>query len=106
MQYLEKAVETYLCKEVKKRGGLAIKQSTEAGLPDRLVLWRGGGAFVELKRPGGRVSAIQAEYHRRLRAIGHEVAVLYDFGQVDEFIKRHFKETERGQEDGLEETGP
>ena len=105
MQYLEKAVETYLCKEVKKRGGLCIKQDSEAGLPDRLVLMPGGRhAFAELKRPGGRVSAIQAEYHRRLRAIGHEVAVLYDFGQVDEFRKKHFNE--RGQEDGLEKNRP
>jgi hypothetical protein len=56
------------------------------GLPDRLLLRPDGTtAFVEFKRPGERPTKIQAYWHKRLRGMGFEVAViqsLYAFRQL------------------------
>lgn len=91
MTYLEKSVEQYLRKKVTENGGLCIKQNSEAGVPDRLVLLPDGRhAFVEMKRPGGRLSAVQKEYHRRLRGMRHAVWVLWNYKEVDEFIDYYF----------------
>ena len=90
--YLEKSVEQYLRKEVEKHGGRCIKQDSETGIPDRLVLTADGRhCFVEVKRPGGTLSAIQKEYHKRLQNKGHLVFVLWNFEDVDGFIKDYFK---------------
>lgn len=89
--YLEKSVEQYLRKQVVQRGGLCIKQDTEAGIPDRLVLGTNGGHwFVELKRPDGRLSAVQVEYHNRLKDRHHKVFTLWNFQDVDRFMKEEF----------------
>ena len=88
--YLEKSVEQYLRKQVIARGGMCIKLDSEAGLPDRLVIWKGGRNFyVELKRPEGRLSAIQKEYHERLRKLGQKVFVLWNFDDVNNFVKEN-----------------
>ena len=68
MVVLEKSIEQYLRKQVVARGGMCMKLDSEKGQPDRLVLTPlGRHVFVEVKRPGGRVSEIQQDYHRRLR---------------------------------------
>lgn len=91
MAYLEKSVEQYLRKKVVEHGGMCIKLTGEAGLPDRLVLiHKCRHAFVELKRPEGRLSLIQQEYHRRLKALGQPVWVLWNFDDVDKFIEHYF----------------
>lgn len=91
--YLEKSVEKYLRKQVIQRGGLCIKQDTEAGIPDRLVLDQNGNVYwVELKRPDGRLSAVQVEFHQRLKDRHFKVYVLWNFEDVDKFISENFKE--------------
>lgn len=93
MVVLEKSIEQYLRKQVVARGGMCMKLDSEKGQPDRLVLTPlGRHVFVEVKRPGGRVSEIQQEYHRRLREKRHAVFVLWSFADVDKFIQRYFKE--------------
>lgn len=74
----ESAVERALVEAVRQRGGMAIKLApTMAGLPDRLVLWPDGRhAFVELKGPTGKLTAVQAACHRRLRGLAQPVCVL------------------------------
>ena len=90
--YLEKSVEQYLRKQVIARGGMCIKLDSEAGLPDRLVIWKGGrNCYVELKRPEGRLSAIQREFHERLRKLGQRVFVLWCYEDVDKFIKEELR---------------
>lgn len=87
---LEKSIERYLCYRVREHGGLCIKQDSEAGVPDRLVLTADGRhIFVELKRPEGVLSAIQREYHKRLRKRGHIVEVLWNYTDVDKFIIKY-----------------
>lgn len=75
----EKALEARLRREVEKRGGKAIKLTSQLhrGLPDRMVLMPGGHVwFVELKTTGKRPTKLQASVHRDLRAMGFRVFVI------------------------------
>lgn len=69
----EKYLEKTLKEEVKKIGGLCIKlhSSTDAGMPDRLILHRGKAVFVELKSKGKKLSPLQEHYRKRLEQVGH-----------------------------------
>lgn len=69
----ERDIEKALVKEVKKRGGLALKFVSPgmAGVPDRLVLMKGGKlAFVELKAPGKEMRLLQIKRKRQLESLG------------------------------------
>jgi len=51
------------------------REGVVAGAPD-LVCVRGGRVvFLEMKKPGGRVSAAQKQFHAALRRAGAEVHV-------------------------------
>lgn len=69
----EKHVEQTLAREVKKRGGLALKLISPglAGMPDRLVILPGGQIlFIELKAPGKTPRPLQHHRHAQLRQLG------------------------------------
>lgn len=86
----EKYVENYLTESVKRIGGLCLKWVSpgRAGVPDRIVILRGGRVvFVELKAPGKKPSKLQNVMIGRLRALGSEVFVLDSPAKVDELIK-------------------
>ena len=83
----EKAVEQYLVRKVKACGGMCIKLTGMNGVPDRLVILQDVVAFVELKAPNGRISAIQEVMHKRLKKLGFKVHVLWNFEQVDNFME-------------------
>ena len=84
----ESVIETHLRRLVKARGGLCYKfTSAEAGVPDRIVVFRGKTYFVELKRPDGELSAIQRWQHDRLSDAGVEVWVLWDLDAVEGFVE-------------------
>lgn len=73
-----------------KRGGLTYKMApTEAGIPDRVVITRHGTVhFVELKRDGGRVSAIQNAWHKRLWGkTGVGVMVIVGKDEMDAWVE-------------------
>jgi hypothetical protein len=73
---LETAVEGPLVRALRRRGVLTVKLnlSGNRGWPDRLVLLPGGRAvLVELKRPGGKLRALQEHVHAQLRALGFTV---------------------------------
>ncbi len=88
---LEASVEKYLCQRIEALGGYCIKLHplSIVGIPDRLVLLPGGFvAFVELKRPrGGRYSAKQNLWEKRLKGLGMRVARLKNKGEIDEFLR-------------------
>lgn len=86
----ENVVESTLRKEVKARGGWAIKLlPSVSGLPDRLVLFPGGHVlFIELKSPTGTVKPHQTVIHQRLRSLGFEVLVLHTPDLVREWANK------------------
>lgn len=88
----EKVLERYLCIEVKKLGGWAVKllSGLVTGLPDRLILLPGGVvAFVEVKTTGKKASAIQLVRHKQLMALGFRVEVLDSKEGINNFINSY-----------------
>ena len=68
---LEKQIERKLTEEVKKLNGMCLKQTSLAGIPDRLVLMPGCKmAFVELKAPGEKPRKLQQVRIKQLRKMG------------------------------------
>lgn len=74
----ESTVEAALSRECRLRGLCCLKITpTQPGVPDRLILTRGGGhLLVEVKAPGRRPREAQRHWHTRLTDMGHEVCVV------------------------------
>lgn len=87
----ESKIETYLVSTVVSLGGGCYKFAVPGvrGYPDRIVKLPGVDAFlVELKRPkGGRLAELQKVRHAELRAVGWDVFVAKDRGEVDAIIQ-------------------
>lgn len=70
-------------------------EGVRAGVPDvclpcRSVEGTRIGLYIELKRrTGGRVSPAQADWHERLRAVGHRVEVCRGWQEAAEAIADH-----------------
>ena len=82
---LEREIERHLRDGVRNLGGLCLKLVCPGftGVPDRLILLRGGViAFAELKRPGQTERQRQAYVQHRLRKMGFNV-----FSAVDSRAK-------------------
>jgi hypothetical protein len=84
---LEKNIENYFIKEIKKLGGMTIKVGKN-GNPDRLALLPTGLSYlVEVKALKGKVSSLQKKVHKKIRDVpGHDVWVVRSKTTVDEFI--------------------
>jgi hypothetical protein len=87
--HLESNLEAFLALRVRRLGGVTIKMAPiVAGMPDRMVLLPGGGAyFVELKQLNGRTSAIQRVWHDRFAELGSPVYVIHNKLGVLEFLR-------------------
>lgn len=88
---LEKEIERKLRDGVKDLGGLCLKLVCPGftGVPDRMILLRGGViAFAELKRPGQRERQRQAYVQHRLRKMGFTVFSAVDSWAAVEGILR------------------
>jgi hypothetical protein len=91
----EKEIETHFVKRVKALGGFAYKfrSVTQRGVADRIACMPNGEAwFVELKRPGGRLSALQQLFAEQMAATGQHYAVLWSEEQVDQWLERFASE--------------
>nr|DAX80075.1 MAG TPA: Nuclease [Caudoviricetes sp.] len=99
---LEKDVEAFLVRQVRKRGWVTWKLApTEVGIPDRIVLVPGGSVwFIELKRArGGRVSERQKYVLRVLERGGHAGCVLAGVEEVKAWLEERDKERARDMEE-------
>jgi len=86
---LERDLERYFSAQCKKYGLMTLKLHVRfaRGWPDRIVpLENGEVLWVELKRPGGKVSALQAKVHNDLAKIGHKVHVLDSKEGIDRVL--------------------
>jgi VRR-NUC domain protein len=86
---LEKEVEKYLVREIKKLGGVSFKfiSPGNAGVPDRIVILSTGKVvFVELKTDKGKLTKLQESQIRKISGLGAEVKVLYGIEGVKKFI--------------------
>lgn len=92
MSQLEKDIERKLCKAVERAGGHCLKWVCPgwAGVPDRIVLLPAGRiVFVELKRPEGRLAALQAWWANKIQELGFTYCQIWSDQQLAEF-KRTF----------------
>jgi hypothetical protein len=94
---LEKEIEKFLVREVKKLGGLCYKWVSpgNAGVPDRIVLLPNRPAvFVELKTDKGKLSRLQEVQIKKLRNLNAPVYILYGLKDVKGFIKWNSNRTD------------
>ena len=65
---LERELESQCVKLARNNECLLLKLSPQylPGLPDRLLVAPGGLVLIEFKRPGGRLTKIQAALHRKI----------------------------------------
>ena len=83
MSELERDAETLLDRQVRKRGGITRKWSSQnvRGVPDRIVIIPDHPTMlVEMKAPFGKLSPTQASEIRQLVKLGRTVYVI--FGKV------------------------
>ena len=85
---MEKEIEAYLVRRVKERGGVAYKFTSPAhrGVADRVVCLPGQTWFVEVKAPGGRLTALQTLFGREMERLGQHYTVLWSKEDVDEWL--------------------
>lgn len=86
---LEKEVEKFLVREVKKIGGISFKfiSPGNAGVPDRIVMLPNGKVvFVELKTDKGKLTKLQEVQIKKISDLGADVRVLRGIEGVKEFI--------------------
>ena len=87
----ERIVERALRRGAEARGGLALKFTSPGrrGVPDRLVLLPGApAAFVEVKRPGERPTALQRYRAEEMRGAGALVHTLDSIAGVEVLLDR------------------
>ena len=85
---LERDVEAYFRKAVEARGGVAFKfvSPSHRGVSDRIVCLQGQTWFVELKRPGGRLSPLQRVFAAEMERLGQRYACLSSREEIDEWL--------------------
>lgn len=86
----ERDVEAYLVRRVAALGGWAPKfvPLHMMGFPDRIVILPGGAVgFVEVKRPGGRLTPAQKINLERLRTLSVPALAVWSKEDVDEALE-------------------
>lgn len=95
MTALERDIEQKLVKMVESYGGLCLKWVCPGwlGVPDRIILLPGGRVlFAETKRPkGGKLSAMQKWWLRRLKLLGFWAGVVWTEENV-KTLEGHIRE--------------
>ncbi len=86
MTDLEKDIERYFVKSVQSLNGVAFKFNSlsNRGVSDRIVCLPNGETwFVELKKEGGKLSALQKIFAEDMRNLKQNYACLWNREQVD-----------------------
>lgn len=74
---LEQQIQSKIIKSLERDGWYVVKliTTTKAGIPDLLCLKNGRAVFIEVKRPGGKVSELQRLRMAELLKQGFEVII-------------------------------
>ena len=86
----EKEIEAYFVKRVASVGGKTYKfrSVTHRGVSDRIACLPNGQAwFVELKKPGGRLSPLQELFAEEMQHLQQHYACLWSKEGIDEWLK-------------------
>ena len=85
---LEREIERYFRKAVAAAGGVAFKfvSPSHRGVSDRIVCLQGQTWFVELKRPGGRLSPLQKIFAAEMERLGQNYTVLSSQMEIDAWL--------------------
>jgi hypothetical protein len=85
---LEKDIEAYLVRRVREHGGVAYKFTSPAhrGVADRVVCLPGQTWFVEVKRPGGRLTGLQTLFGREMQRLGQRYIVVWSKEEIDAWL--------------------
>lgn len=89
---LEKEIESYFVKQVKRMGGHAYKfvSPSNRGVADRVVCLPDGTThFVELKRPGGKISPLQLAFACQMNALNQNYACIWSKDGIDAWVKEN-----------------
>ena len=87
----EKEIEAYFVKRVKALGGYPYKfrSVSQRGVADRIACLPNGQAwFVELKKPGGRLSALQEIFAEEMQHTRQHYACLWSKEEVDQWLEK------------------
>lgn len=87
---LESSIERAACRRIKQLGGITRKMNGfgNRAWPDQLVLGPFNTCiFIEFKRPGAKLTPLQDYLHRKLKLMGHTVAVFSSVEEAVEFYK-------------------
>lgn len=95
----ESAIVAQIVKRLRARGDYVVKlhggPMQRSGLPDLLVIHQGHVVFLEVKRPGEQVTAIQEHTLGELRRHGATVAVVRSADEAERVIDAAQGEPER-----------
>lgn len=86
----EKAIERYLCDQIKNLGGVCLKYSSAntTGYPDRVALLPGGRTiWIELKSKGKKPTKLQTIRIDQLASLGHQVFVADSKERINEILE-------------------
>jgi hypothetical protein len=61
-------------------------QGLKPGIPDVLIVWKGRAIFIEIKRPGGRLSPAQKAMHERITSAGAVVTTCFSAKDVERYL--------------------
>lgn len=96
---LEKQIESSVCQYARNRGWKVYKfrSVNNRGVPDRIFITCGGQVhFVEFKRRGGELTALQSRTISDLRSQGCNVHVIDDVESGRKLIDEIHPQTEPG----------
>ena len=85
----EKQIEAYFVRRVKALGGYSYKfrSVTQRGVADRIACMPNGQTwFVELKKPGGRLSPLQEVFAENMAEMNQKYALLWSKDDVDDWV--------------------
>lgn len=88
---LEKDLERKFVNAIKKIGGLTYKfvSPGNAGVPDRIVIYKGDVVFVELKRPGEEPRPLQKAVFDQMSANGAYIYIIDSEEDIKVFVEQY-----------------